>query len=244
MKSLIGILLILVGGNLFAQQTSDTAFRVVRPHLNGGDSALYAFLNAQFDFPNNVSEEGFRDTITIGFTVDSAGKIKNHWAANEKKNNTTMDSVAIRAIRKFPSWLPGTINGVKQEVSVTYQIRINIPAGGRDTFQLRPRNVTIFEEAMPIFPGGNGEFAAYLRENIKYPAREHKKHIGGVVYVFFKVNKDGSISDVKTSKGVPGAPALSTEAERVVAGMPNWYPGCMNGRRVIVGMTIPIRFTP
>jgi protein TonB len=65
----------------------------------------------------------------------------------------------------------------------------------------------------------------------------------GTVYIYFEVAKDGTIGNVKTQKGVAGAPGLGKEAERVIRAMPPWTPGKMNGRSVKVGMTVPVRFT-
>src|SRR3989338_5297603 len=69
---------------------------------------------------------------------------------------------------------------------------------------------------MPEFPGGQEAFHTYLQENIVYPDSAKKYGREGTVYVYFEVGKDGSISNVKTRKGVPTAPELSIEAERVI----------------------------
>ena len=56
----------------------------------------------------------------------------------------------------------------------------------------------------------------------------------------FVVKKDGSISDVKTVRGVD--PYLDKEAERVIAAMPNWKPGKQRGQAVNVRFTVPVTF--
>lgn len=62
----------------------------------------------------------------------------------------------------------------------------------------------------------------------------------GRVIVMFVVKKDGSISDVKTVRGVD--PYLDKEAERVIAAMPNWKPGKQRGQAVNVRFTVPVTF--
>lgn len=99
-----------------------------------------------------------------------------------------------------------------------------------------------FAEKMPQFPGGQAEFTKYLQMNIHYPDSAKKYGREGTVYVYFVVNKDGRISDVKCMRGVGGAPELTEEAIRVIQAMPQWEPGRMNGKAVNVGMTVPIRF--
>lgn len=99
-----------------------------------------------------------------------------------------------------------------------------------------------FAEKVASFPGGEAAFFKYIRDNIKYPKEEKDASKQGTVYVSFVVEKDGSITNVETLKGVPGAPGLSKEAERVIASMPKWIPGEMNGKPVRLQMTQPIKF--
>ena len=100
----------------------------------------------------------------------------------------------------------------------------------------------VFEvvEEMPDFPGGQSALMEYLAKNIKYPATAHENGKQGRVIVMFVVKKDGSISDVKTVRGVD--PYLDKEAERVIAAMPNWNPGKQRGQAVNVRFTVPVTF--
>jgi len=102
--------------------------------------------------------------------------------------------------------------------------------------------VLSFAEQMPQFPGGDDSLQSYLKKNMRYPQMEKEQGKEGTVYIYFEVAKDGTIGNVKTQKGVPGAPGFSKEAERLFKSMPPWNPGKMNGRAVNVGMTKPVRF--
>jgi TonB family protein len=72
------------------------------------------------------------------------------------------------------------------------------------------------------FPGGEQACFKWLSDNIKYPEDCLKEKVEGRVIVNFVVEKDGSITDVKT-KSSPH-PSLSKEAERVIKAMPKWKP--------------------
>jgi len=72
------------------------------------------------------------------------------------------------------------------------------------------------------FPGGEQACFQWLSENIKYPEDCIKEKIEGRVIVNFIIEKDGSITDVKTWKSPH--PSLSKEAERLVKAMPKWKP--------------------
>ena len=95
-------------------------------------------------------------------------------------------------------------------------------------------------EQMPSFPGGPSALMAYLSSRVKYPAVAEEKGIQGRVTVQFVVEKDGSVTDVKTMKSVD--PSLDREAERVVKSMPKWIPGKQNGSAVRVKYFVPVVF--
>lgn len=112
------------------------------------------------------------------------------------------------------------------------------PEAGRDSGE-----VLMYAEEMPEFPGGLSAFQNYLGRTIQYPQMEKEMGHQGTVYIGFVVEKDGSISDVRVMKDVPGAQGLTKEALRVIGAMPHWKPGKMNGKPVRVNITQPVKFT-
>src|ERR1035438_9967951 len=71
-------------------------------------------------------------------------------------------------------------------------------------------------EEMPSFVGGESELRKFFQQNIHYPSKELNEGITGKVYVQFLVEKDGSLTDVKVTRGIKDAEGLSQEAIRVV----------------------------
>jgi protein TonB len=65
-------------------------------------------------------------------------------------------------------------------------------------------------------------------------------NIEGPVYISFVVDVDGTITNVKTDKGISGG--CDEEAMRVVAMMPKWKPGRQGGNAVKVRFVLPIKF--
>ncbi|MBO9728076.1 MAG: TonB family protein [Chitinophaga sp.] len=98
-----------------------------------------------------------------------------------------------------------------------------------------------FVEMMPEFPGGEVALGKYLNKSIKYPHVAQENDIQGTVFIQFVVNRDGSITDVKTVGAAKGG-GLEEEAKRVVSNMPKWKPGRQNGQNVAVFFNLPIRF--
>ena len=98
---------------------------------------------------------------------------------------------------------------------------------------------TIVQE-QPEFVGGTAKMLEYIQKNIKYPMMARESDIQGTVYVYFVVEPDGSISNVKLARGI-GA-GCDEEAIRVVNSMPKWKPGKQRGTAVRVSFTLPIIF--
>lgn len=100
--------------------------------------------------------------------------------------------------------------------------------------------ICIYIEEKPQFAGGDAEMYRFIAKNLRYPAINGKMEFAGRVFVQFVVEKDGSISEVKTIKGVTSG--LDKEAERVIKSMPKWTPGKQRGVPVKVRMIIPVFF--
>jgi periplasmic protein TonB len=98
---------------------------------------------------------------------------------------------------------------------------------------------TIVEE-QPSFPGGEEALMEFLGKNIAYPPMAKESGIQGTVFVTFVVEPDGSVTNVKTLRGIGGG--CDEEAIRVVKNMPKWKPGKQRGKPVRVQFNLPIRF--
>lgn len=99
--------------------------------------------------------------------------------------------------------------------------------------------ITIAEK-MPEPAGGLGSFYKYVGESMDYPKAARRMGIEGRVFVQFVVDKDGSLTEVKTIKGIGGG--CDEEAERVLRNAPPWTPGKQRGKPVKVRMVLPITF--
>lgn len=96
-------------------------------------------------------------------------------------------------------------------------------------------------ETQASFPGGLSAFYEYVATNIKYPKRAKTMDVTGTVYVQFIIDKDGSLTELKTLKGI--GLGCDEEAIRVLENSPKWNPGKQRGRAVRVRMVLPITFS-
>ncbi|MBR6494374.1 MAG: TonB family protein, partial [Prevotella sp.] len=147
------------------------------------------------------------------------------------KNLDEIDAKTIEAISVLPAETAMKLWGSKGENGA---VMITMKKGDDDekTFEI--------VEKMPEFPGGDKALLEFLSKNIKYPVEAQKKGLQGRVVLGFVVEKDGSLSDVKTAKSVD--PLLDEEAMRVVKSMPKWLPGRQNGKSVRVKFNVTILF--
>ena len=95
-------------------------------------------------------------------------------------------------------------------------------------------------EQQPEPIGGFNAFYTYVGKNLKYPILAQRSNIQGRVYIEFVVEKDGSLTDIKTMKGIGGG--CDEEACRIIGNAPKWNPGKQRGQPVRVKMVIPIYF--
>ena len=121
--------------------------------------------------------------------------------------------------------------------------KFNFKALGNNKFQVTMRNTdSIYEvvEDMPEFPGGMSALVDFMSKNVKYPKSAIDNNIEGKTFVEFVVEKDGSVSNVRTKKGFDKD--CDAEAERVVKAMPKWTPGKVGGEAVRVSFVLPVAF--
>jgi protein TonB len=119
------------------------------------------------------------------------------------------------------------------EISPTAPVRVDIEE--EDPNML----FTVVEEsASPI--GGINAFTEFISKNMIYPAMARRMDIQGKVFVEFIVERDGTLTNVRTLKGI-GA-GCDEEAVRVVSLAPKWNPGKQRGRAVRQKMVLPINF--
>ncbi len=91
------------------------------------------------------------------------------------------------------------------------------------------------------FPGGDEALQTYIKHNKKYPKEAKTNNIKGYVHLFYIIEQDGSIGNIKVMKGL--SDGCTEEAIRLVKEMPKWKPAYRSeGRPVRVRKSIKIDF--
>ena len=113
----------------------------------------------------------------------------------------------------------------------------------QDTIQSGEENPQTFictMEAMPEFPGGQGELLKYMSKEVaKYPPSDSWKM--GRSILSFTIDSLGKISDVKVMRSQVTLEQDSI-AVQIIENMPDWSPGKLRGQLQSVKYTIPVTF--
>ncbi len=78
----------------------------------------------------------------------------------------------------------------------------------------------------------------FLRSNFLFSWQED---VYGTCYIQFTINEDGSVTDLKLFKGIPGCPECDKEVLRVFSKVPNFYPARKNCKPIKVFYNLPIK---
>jgi len=116
----------------------------------------------------------------------------------------------------------------------------NLESRSQSANKLRSEAIFVSVENEPRFAGGMMGFYQFLAANLQYPPEMMRYNIQGKVIIALTVEKDGSVSDVKSIRDVGYGSA--EEAIRVLKKSPKWQPGLQNGVPVRVRYTLPISF--
>lgn len=92
----------------------------------------------------------------------------------------------------------------------------------------------------PRFPGGEAAMQRFINAERQYPRDAYEAGIEGRVVLGFVVDIDGSITSINVHRGHNRS--LVNEAVRIVAEMPRWKPGEIDGHKVPVYYVIAIPF--
>ena len=90
------------------------------PQFPGGDIELMNFLEKQIKYPSIESISNINGKVICGFIVDKDGSISD--ITIYRSLDPILDSIAVKAIKAMPKFIPGKQNG--QAVRVRYTLPI------------------------------------------------------------------------------------------------------------------------
>lgn len=109
------------------ENPSDPIYQVVdpMPQFPGGDFALLDYVAKHVKYPQDAHKAGVQGRVICEFVVDKDGKVTD--AKVFQGIYPSLDAEALRVIRSFPVWTPGSVDGkpvrVKFTVPITFRLQ-------------------------------------------------------------------------------------------------------------------------
>ncbi|TXE19376.1 hypothetical protein ES692_03595 [Psychroserpens burtonensis] len=208
-----------------------------------------------------------RQRINVIFKIDTEGDVIDVMA---RAPHPALEGEARRVIKTLPQFIPGKQKGiavvvsyslpilfqvqgdaVKQETSKTLEIdratelkeefkdadKVPFLALDKAPTAENCESQTTEKESKTCF---SDFISQYVNKNFNTNVASKLGLVGKQrINVIFQIDKDGSIKNVKARAPHPD---LEVEAKRVISSLPQFKPGEMNGKAVIVNYSLPILF--
>ena len=92
-----------------------------RPEYVGGDEAIIKTIKNNLKFPESAVRDKVYGVVKLGFTVDTAGFIKDIEVLKSVRKD--LDNEAIRLLKLLKNWLPAYEDGIKKDAKMTLPFR-------------------------------------------------------------------------------------------------------------------------
>jgi TonB family protein len=228
-----------------------------KPMFKGKEAAEFVkwiYTETRDNYPQEAVEKNIQGVVQIGFTINEDGTVSD--IKSLRKIDPLLDNTVIEIIKKSPKWTPGKH---KNEVAkVAYQAPVVFKIDSETKMKTDYVKETSDEkkdysktdiipysdvDEKPMFQGKEAaEFVKwiYIQLQGNYPKEAFEKKIQGLVRVGFTINKDGSISDIKSLRKVD--PILENAVIELVKKSPKWTPGKHKNEVVKVTYQVPVVF--
>lgn len=239
-----------------ARETEEPPFIVAEtmPSFEGGDLLKFReWLQTEVRYPAEALKQRIEGRVVCSFVIERDGSVSNITALQSPDRLLTNE--VRRVLANSPRWTPGMQKGETVRVKYIVPVDFSLPkqseaatgagtpaAGQTDGPAAEEDAPVTLAETMPSFQGGDlTTFRQWLQTQVRYPAEALKEKAGGLVVCSFVVERDGSVSNIRTLQS-PDSP-LNEEVERIIkASSSHWQPGRDKGKAVRVKLVLPVKF--
>lgn len=96
-----------------------------QPEFPGGPAEMLRFIGQHLKYPEEQLKEGVQGRVIVKFYVDTLGRVCEPEIFRGK--DSALDREALRVVRLFPNFTPGTINGKKVNTYMVLPITFKLP---------------------------------------------------------------------------------------------------------------------
>jgi periplasmic protein TonB len=94
------------------------------PEFPGGVDSLIPYLKREVKYPERCINEKISGVVIVEFVVEENGKITN--VKVTKSVDPDLDKEALRVVKNFPYWIPGSRSGEKTKITYNIPIRFSL----------------------------------------------------------------------------------------------------------------------
>jgi len=95
---------------------------IVNPEFPGGDDGLIAYLNKNLYIPKKSKRKSEGGRVIVRFDVEMDGSVSNVWVLQGV--NYELDADVMKAVKGFPNWEPGIIDGEIERIEVNMPFKL------------------------------------------------------------------------------------------------------------------------
>ena len=96
------------------------------PQFPGGNAEMLRFISQHLIYPEEQLKDGIQGRVVVQFYVDTLGRVCDPRIVRGK--DSALDREALRVVRLFPKFTPGTLNGKKVNTYMPLPITFRLPA--------------------------------------------------------------------------------------------------------------------
>ncbi|PVY40499.1 energy transducer TonB [Pontibacter virosus] len=93
----------------------------VMPEFPGGEMQMFRWVGKNVRYPGNALKAGIQGIVVVSFMVDTTGQISK--IEMLQGLHPDCEAEAIRVVKQFPKFKPGTIEGVPTEMTYIFPLR-------------------------------------------------------------------------------------------------------------------------
>ena len=94
------------------------------PEFPGGEDAMMLFIQKNIQYPDDARETDIQGRVVVGFVVTEDGSIAD--IKIKKSVCPSIDAEAIRIVKLFPKFKPGSIGGKPARIEFTLPIMFKL----------------------------------------------------------------------------------------------------------------------
>ena len=206
--------------------------------FRGGDMVTFCrYVLENLTFPEDHYTEGAHFRMSVLFQVAKKGNVKETEVLNSSGDDL-LDAEVLRVVGESTGWTPR--KGGSPEGREMLQLDMTLVRGADGKLHAEDHFAYRKADTMPTFEGGGpGKFRQRIVEQVGELDPDGAP-IDERTTLRFVIEKDGSISGVSVDDKTPVW--LIERLEKALDVMPRWTPGMMQGEKVRIQVSLPLRF--